>query len=143
MLTTINESNEYNEYNESSNKSARSGTKSKKNKSVISSSNKTELWSLFESEVVNPDKQKDPLECLYRTIGDRENCEMCHASLAYADEGFLTFFFAPIIGALVSGSFNVVFPALVILQFISYIALFITQKERPDIKKNIRSMFKT
>jgi hypothetical protein len=90
MLTTINESNKS---NESSNKSVsastntRSGTKSKKNKSVITSSNKTELWSLFESEVKNPDKQKDPLECLYRTIGDRENCEMCHASLAYADEG--------------------------------------------------------
>ena len=90
MLTTINESNESNESNNSSNTNTRSGTKSKKNKSVITSSNKTELWSLFESEVKNPDKQKDPLECLYRTIGDRENCEMCHASLAYADEGFLT-----------------------------------------------------
>jgi len=65
-------------------------SKSKKNKPALSAPNKSELWSLFEAEVVNPDKQKDPLECLYRVIGDRESCEMCKASLAYSDEGFLT-----------------------------------------------------
>lgn len=74
----------------------------------------------------------------YKTVSPR----ICSYYM-HADEGFLTFFFAPIIGALVSGSFNVVFPALVLLQLISYIVLFITQKERPDIKKNIKSMFKT
>ena len=52
--------------------------------------NKVKLWNIFESEVINPDKPKDPLECLYRTIGDRENCERCSYSLAYSDEGFLT-----------------------------------------------------
>jgi hypothetical protein len=52
--------------------------------------NKAELWNVFESEVVNPEKQRDPLECLYRTIGDRESCERCTSSLAYSDEGFLT-----------------------------------------------------
>jgi transcription initiation factor TFIIB len=67
-----------------------SGTKSKKNKPALTSSNKAELWNIFEAEVVNPDKQKDPLECLYRVISDRESCEMCKASLAYSDEGFLT-----------------------------------------------------
>jgi len=69
---------------------AGTGTKSKKNKPALSAPNKSELWSLFESEIQNPDKQKDPLECLYRVIGDRESCEMCKASLAYSDEGFLT-----------------------------------------------------
>ena len=64
--------------------------KSKKNKHPLNNKNKAELWNIFESEVINPDKQKDPLECLYRTIGNRENCEMCQASLAYSDEGFLT-----------------------------------------------------
>ena len=51
---------------------------------------KAKLWNVFETEVQNPEKQKDPLECLYRTIGDRENCERCQHSLAYSDEGFLT-----------------------------------------------------
>ena len=64
--------------------------KSKKNKHSLNNVNKADLWNIFETEVINPDKQKDPLECLYRTIGNREKCEMCEASLAYADEGFLT-----------------------------------------------------
>ena len=52
---------------------------------------KAKLWNVFESEVINPDKPpKEPLECLYRTAGDRENCERCQFALAYSDEGFLT-----------------------------------------------------
>ena len=63
---------------------------SKKNKTILTGADKAGLWNIFEKEVINPDKQSDPLECLYRTIGGRENCEMCQASLAYSDEGFLT-----------------------------------------------------
>ena len=62
--------------------------RSKKNKD--NNIDKTKLWNVFDSEVVNPDKQKDPLECLYRTICNREHCEMCQYSLAFSDEGFLT-----------------------------------------------------
>ena len=65
-----------------------SNDKSKKLKN--NSIDKAKLWNVFETEVVNPEKQKDPLECLYRTIGDRESCERCQHSLAYSDEGFLT-----------------------------------------------------
>ena len=64
--------------------------RSKKNKTLLTGPNKAELWNIFETEVKNPDKQKDPLECLYRTIKNRENCEMCQAALVYSDEGFLT-----------------------------------------------------
>lgn len=64
--------------------------RSKKNKDPLNSINKAQLWNIFESEVINPDKPKDPLECLYRAIGDRENCEMCKSALAFSDEGFLT-----------------------------------------------------
>jgi transcription initiation factor TFIIB len=66
--------------------------KSKKNKNNngITSHEKAKLWNVFETEVINPDKNYEPLECLYRTISDRENCEMCQSSLAYSDEGFLT-----------------------------------------------------
>ena len=64
--------------------------KSKKNVSnQITTEQRTKLWNVFESEVVNPDK-KAPLECIYRTVGDRENCEMCQYALAFSEEGFLT-----------------------------------------------------
>ena len=65
--------------------------KSKKNKHSINNTvDKTKLWNVFESEVVNNNKPKEPLECLYRTIRNRETCEMCQFSLAFSDEGFLT-----------------------------------------------------
>ena len=65
--------------------------RSKKNKdNNISVQDKANMWNIFETEVINPDKPKEPLECLYRTIGDRETCERCLFSLAFADEGFLT-----------------------------------------------------
>ena len=63
--------------------------KSKKNKNT-NLQDKINLWNIFETEIINPDKQYEPLECLYRTIGDRENCERCQFSLAYSDERFLT-----------------------------------------------------
>jgi transcription initiation factor TFIIB len=64
--------------------------KSKKNRtSVTSFTDKANLWNVFETEVANPEK-KSTLECLYRTVADREKCEMCSSSLLYSDEGFLT-----------------------------------------------------
>ena len=65
--------------------------KSKKNKSSINNTvDKSKLWNVFETEIIDNDKQKDPLECLYRTITNRENCEMCQFALAYSDEGILS-----------------------------------------------------
>lgn len=61
----------------------------KKRNPVTTNADKTNLWNVFETEIVNPDK-KDSLECLYRTVSDRENCEMCKSPLLYSDEGFLT-----------------------------------------------------
>ncbi len=51
---------------------------------------KVKLWNIFDAEVVNPEKQKEPLECLYRTIADREFCDRCESILRFSDEGFLT-----------------------------------------------------
>ena len=51
--------------------------------------NKTELWNIFDTEV-NPDKNIEPLECIYRKSGNRESCERCEFNLAFSDEGFLT-----------------------------------------------------
>jgi len=68
----------------------------------------------------------------YKTISPR----ICSYYM-HADEGFLTFAIAPI-----TGYFYLVLPILVGLQFISYIILFFTQKEKPDFKNNIKKMLK-
>jgi transcription initiation factor TFIIB len=65
-----------------------SNEKSKKKKD--NHLDKTKLWNIFESEIINENKSNTPLECVYRNIGDRENCERCQYNLAYSDEGFLT-----------------------------------------------------
>jgi transcription initiation factor TFIIB len=70
--------------------------KSQKNKN--NNINKKELWNIFDSEIKNLDKpetskaetQINPLECIYRTSGNREMCERCEFMLAFSDEGFLT-----------------------------------------------------
>ena len=63
--------------------------RSKKNKDT-ELFDKSKLWNVFESEVINPDKPKEPLECLYSNVGNRETCERCQFSLAFSDEGFPT-----------------------------------------------------
>ena len=59
-----------------------------------------------------------------------------------ADEGILTFFFVPILAFFIPGIFRLAFPILVILQFVSYVILFLRQKEKTDIKKNIKEILK-
>ena len=62
----------------------------KKSKKVKNNNiNKTQLWKIFEDNVDN-EKKSDPLECIYRNSGNRENCELCESTLAFSDEGFLT-----------------------------------------------------
>ena len=51
---------------------------------------KAQLWNIFDSEITDETKTYDPLECVYRNIGNRENCERCNSNLAFSDEGFLT-----------------------------------------------------
>ncbi len=59
-----------------------------------------------------------------------------------ADEGILTFFFIPIINYFQTGLIRYALPILVALQFVSYMILFLKQKEKPDIKKNIKEILK-
>jgi len=61
-----------------------SNDKSKKRKDNLI--NKKDLWNIFDNEII----KKDPLECIYRSCGDREVCERCETILAFSDEGFLT-----------------------------------------------------
>jgi len=59
--------------------------KSKKKKNNCT--NKKELWNIFDSEICD---NKEPLECIYRACGNRENCDRCSFNLAFSEEGFLT-----------------------------------------------------
>jgi transcription initiation factor TFIIB len=65
-------------------------TNEKSKKKKDNNLDKAKLWNIFETEVVSETKPISPLECVYRNIGDRENCERCQYNLAYSDEGFLT-----------------------------------------------------
>jgi len=65
-------------------------TNEKSKKKKDNSFDKTKLWNIFETEVTNDNKAKIPLECIFRSIRDREKCDRCDYNLAYSDEGFLT-----------------------------------------------------
>ena len=57
----------------------------KSKKSLV---NKAALWNIFDEEV--DESKKVPLECMYRSGGNREHCDSCETILAFSDEGFLT-----------------------------------------------------
>ena len=57
--------------------------KTKKNRSKEV---KKDLWNTFEQEI---EGKKTEIECVYRTIGEREACETCGYALAITTEGFL------------------------------------------------------
>jgi transcription initiation factor TFIIB len=62
--------------------------KSRKNK--LNTVDKVKLWNIFDTEVTNDQKPKDPLECIYRACGNREVCDRCESILSFSEEGFLT-----------------------------------------------------
>jgi transcription initiation factor TFIIB len=57
----------------------------KSKKSLV---NKAALWNIFDEQV--DEAKKIPLECMYRSSGNRELCDSCDSNLAFSDEGFLT-----------------------------------------------------
>lgn len=65
-------------------------SKKVKSNNALSAQEKARLWNVFETEVVDPEKQNQPLECLFGSCGSRETCEMCQYQLAISEEGFLT-----------------------------------------------------
>ena len=48
---------------------------------------KKSLWKMFEIETLT---ETIPLECVYRKVGQREQCECCNYGLAITEDGFLT-----------------------------------------------------
>ena len=75
-------------------------TQRKKHKNKLSKSKRKKIWELYDSEVkeqTNSDSGKDSensetnkLECVYRSCGEREFCDLCNASVQLAENGFLT-----------------------------------------------------
>ena len=59
-----------------------------------------------------------------------------------ADEGILTFFFIPLLTYFNQNIFRFALPILVIIQFISYMILFLKHKEKPDVINNIKKILK-
>ena len=61
-----------------------SNQNSKKRKDPII--NKKDLWNVFDIEINNSLESNTslPLECMYRSNGNRENCESCESSLAFS-----------------------------------------------------------
>ena len=60
--------------------------KSQKKRNKINKTDKINLWNVFESQVEGSKK----MECLCKTIQERDFCEHCESILEYSDEGFLT-----------------------------------------------------
>ena len=50
-----------------------------------SSKSKQELWTQIENNFID----KKPIECVYRSSGQRENCELCKYSVRVTEDGFL------------------------------------------------------
>ena len=58
-----------------------------KTRKIKSKANKQEnVWELFETE---SSSNTDPLECVYRSSGEREYCDLCKSNLFITEEGFL------------------------------------------------------
>ena len=83
-------------------------TQRKKHKNKLSKSKRKKIWELYDSEIkeqTNSDSGKDTgkntgkesektetnkIECVYRSCGEREFCDLCNAAVQLADNGFLT-----------------------------------------------------
>jgi len=50
-----------------------------------SNKSKKELW----SQIENNFKNEQPIECLFRVEGQRENCDLCKSSVRLTEDGFL------------------------------------------------------
>ena len=62
--------------------------KTKKNKGP--KKNKKILWTVFDNEICPCTTDKTPIECVYRTSGEREVCDICNHQVALSEDGFLT-----------------------------------------------------
>ena len=56
-----------------------------KKKKVSKSKSSAELWKKIDTNFID----KKPIECVYRSVGQRENCDLCESSVCFTEDGFL------------------------------------------------------
>ena len=64
------------------------------------------------------------------------------SSFTSHDEGLITFMFLPLFCIFYDGAFQVGLPILILLQFFSYLSLFIRQKNKPNMLLNVKKSLK-
>ena len=64
--------------------------KTKKNKNF--NKDKKQIWDLFDKTILNKQEisEEEAIECIYQSIPERENCDLCGFSLKITDEGYLS-----------------------------------------------------
>ena len=49
--------------------------------------NKAELWNTFSNEII--ETKQEPIECVFRSCGCREKCDICESRVELTEEGFM------------------------------------------------------
>jgi len=69
----------------------KASNKTQKKKKVMSSTSKSKLWDIFDSDKKEIDgAPNDNMECLYSSKGEKDNCSQCNSHLIIMEDGFPT-----------------------------------------------------
>lgn len=95
MITNhINECYQYKILDESKNglNNSKTNSKTKKNKKMLSNSEKSKLWNIFDSdkETLEEIQRNKQVECVFQTDNETGLCNMCNSVLIIMDDGFPT-----------------------------------------------------
>lgn len=95
MITNhINECYQYKILDESKNglNNSKTNSKTKKNKKLLSNSEKSKLWNIFDSdkETLEEIQSNKQVECVFQTDNETGLCNMCNSVLIIMDDGFPT-----------------------------------------------------
>ena len=90
----INECYQYKILDESKNglNNSKTNSKTKKNKKLLSNSEKSKLWNIFDSdkETLEEIQRNKQVECVFQTDNETGLCNMCNSVLIIMDDGFPT-----------------------------------------------------
>ncbi len=66
--------------------------KKKTKKNINLNLNKKQMWDLFDKNILNKShlSEEESVECIYQSVPDRENCDLCGFSLQITEEGYFS-----------------------------------------------------
>ena len=66
--------------------------KNKTKKNINLNLNKKQMWDLFDKNILNKShlSEEESVECIYQSVPDRENCDLCGFSLQITEEGYFS-----------------------------------------------------